>query len=703
MANFSNTLKRFGFWAGGSFIVLIFLVPVGASAQSAPAGHPPPCNPTTEYYADYGGSGQCEPNPTCPSGQVVYNGSCIATTATGAATQVAQGVGNTVGGVVGAIGDGLLKIAVVPIAYLIFTLCAWLLGIIGVLFNWAVIRTVFQFATFFGNSSSLLLAWGILRDIGNIILLFGFIFMGVSTILNLPSSEYTAKRALPALIIFAVLLNFSLFAAEAVIDVANGFSSTLATQAGQACDTTGSIAKCAEIGISGAIFQMTGVQGIFTPDVLAGTNLTPISEIGVFIILSLFLIITALVLLAGAIMLIMRAVVLVWLIITSPIGFAGMAVPPLHEVAKQWWHQLINQAFFAPVYILMMLISIKLAQGLGNSGNLVAAVTGSAGGTGIAGGSVLNLQSVLVLTLVLGFMIAALIAAKRMGAAGAGFATRTAGALTFGTVGFIGRRTAGAGANEIVRRIGSSKLAQTNPGLARRLETPFKKLSESSMSLRGVATNLGKGAHLDFGKPNKDAAHGFHGIEEKERKAIEDFEKRVRPTTEQMGTANEIEKELEDKRKELEANRTQELAEVQEQRKKVAQARLAGDEEALDVERRMLADKISAYENKNNTREGREKQEYVKKLEDRLKYWQGFAEREKSENFIEGLHNQVNIPVIEAAEKHAAHEAARNIRKNAGKSKVEKALEALKEEGGGGAPPAAAAPAGGGDQGPAAH
>ncbi len=65
----------------------------------------------------------------------------------------------------------------------------------------------------------MLIAWGILRDIGNIVILFGFILMGVMMILDLES--FNVRKALPRLLIFAVLLNFSLFASEAVVDVAN--------------------------------------------------------------------------------------------------------------------------------------------------------------------------------------------------------------------------------------------------------------------------------------------------------------------------------------------------------------------------------------------------------------------------------------------------------------------------------------------------
>ena len=73
-------------------------------------------------------------------------------------------------------------VAVVALGFL--GLAGFLLGLVGSLFNWIVVITVFQFGSYFGNSTGLLTAWGILRDMGNIMLLFGFILMGVMIILT---------------------------------------------------------------------------------------------------------------------------------------------------------------------------------------------------------------------------------------------------------------------------------------------------------------------------------------------------------------------------------------------------------------------------------------------------------------------------------------------------------------------------------------
>lgn len=351
------------------------------------------------------------------------------------------------------------------IAYMILVLSSLILWAAGTVYNWVVIRTVFQFATYFGTSDGMLVAWGVMRDIANIGLLFGFIFMGVATILNTPNMEgYSAKRALPRLIIFAVLLNFSLFATQGIIDVANGFASVFSNFAGQEkCDARtsdqggGSSQDCANIGISGRIISAAGISELPTAGQAQGALDRPYTTATMLIMLSILVTITAVVLLAAAIMLVIRVVVLSLLMVTSPIGFAGMAIPALNGIAKDWWHQLLNQSFFAPLYLLMVFISLKLLDGLNGEGSrasVTAAITGDISSGGTTAG---NMQVLVVYAVVIGFMVASLMIAKKMGAAGAGFATNAASAVVYGSLARATNFAAGGatkGALQLARKYG---------------------------------------------------------------------------------------------------------------------------------------------------------------------------------------------------------------------------------------------------------
>jgi len=382
----------------------------------------------------------------------------------------------------------------------------FMLGIAGVLLNWVVVKTVFQFSQLIGNSQGLLVAWGILRDIGNLLLLFGFVLMGIGTILD--TSKLPDKKAIPMLIIFAVLLNFSIFAAEAVIDTSNVLTSVLYSQANtdpcntEACDINQ--------GIAGHIMQSTGLSGIYAlkpADASEGTK-----KFIVLIGLSIFSLIGTVVLLAAALMLAFRAITLTGLIIVSPIGFAGMAIKPLQGMARKWWNMLIHQAFFAPILFLLIFVSLKVTEGFAsasNNNNLAHALTG-------AGTS--NMGIIMVFVLISGALIASLMAAKSFGAMGADFAVKTAGTFAFGSGAFVGRRTIGAGSAAVSRSIKSSSFGATTMG--KTFAGIADRGAASSFDARkAVPKAFGKATKLDLGTPGKTAAGGYTAIE---KKGIED-------------------------------------------------------------------------------------------------------------------------------------------------------------------------------------
>lgn len=321
------------------------------------------------------------------------------------------------------------------IIYLFLVLASVFAGLGGVALNYVIYITVFQFGNVIGNNAGLLAAWGVLRDIGNLVLLFGFIFMGISTILNLPHNDFTAKKALPALIIFAVLMNFSLFAAEAVIDVSNAFGTAIYKEASLAGCSISDISCFKNYGLSSSVMKISGLAGIFDPKTLeaffgpdskGGDTPQLITMIG----LTLLAAITAFVFFAAVFMFIIRLVVLAFIMVTSPLGFAGMAIPPLHGLAKQWWEALLKQSFFAPIYILMVLISIKFMQGVTQALGQVGSTKSLA--TAFTADGVSNISLVIIFFLVTGFMLAAVMIAQSMGAVGASNATRMAGGIVFG-------------------------------------------------------------------------------------------------------------------------------------------------------------------------------------------------------------------------------------------------------------------------------
>lgn len=287
--------------------------------------------------------------------------------------------------------------------------------------------------------------------------------------------------------------------------------------------------------------------------------------------LAIFVLVTALVLLAGSIMLIIRVVVLSLLMVTSPIGFAGMAIPKLQGMASMWWSKLMSQAFFAPVYLLLIFISIKLTEGLmDGEATLANAMIGNQG-TSVAG----NMQVVMVFLIVIGFMIGSLMAATKMGAMGAKFATSAAGGMTLGAAGFVGRRTVGRASNWAGERIRMSSIRNTEFG--RGLAGIADYGAKSSFSLRTVANKgLGK-TGIDVGTANKTASHGYHGIEEKAVKEREDYAKSL---VGRDKTASELEEQA----------RAAQNVQISENLQRAAEAERDAKKARMDSQSRVLSD-----------------------------------------------------------------------------------------------------------------
>lgn len=415
----------------------------------------------------------------------------------------------------------------VALGFVFLYLSGLLLFLFGTVFNWIVLRTVFQFGEYFGTSEGMLIAWGVMRDVANIGLLFGFILMGVLLILNVDGGGHghgggiSAKRAIPRLLIFAVLLNFSLFATQFVVDVANAFGSSFTSLAGASeCEdavttTSGNpsgdqntLEHCAtNVGISGKILQAAGISGIWSDsrgdlqDALSNLAGRPYSYAVSLIMLSLFVLVTAFVLLAGAIMLVIRVVVLMFLMVTSPVGFAGMVIPGLSGIASKWWHTLISQAFFAPIYLLLIFISIKLSETLmGDQASLTNAIIADRGQM-VTG----NVQVVMVFMIVIGFMIASLIMAQKMGAMGAGFATKMA-AVPFA---MVGRNTIG--------RASARGLKSYEAAMGRARGSSNRLVSTLAKSPLGNFADDSIGGALKGGKNLKIAGYRSFGEEEKFR------------------------------------------------------------------------------------------------------------------------------------------------------------------------------------------
>ncbi len=386
----------------------------------------------------------------------------------------------------------------------IASLFAWLVGTAALTLDYAVYYTVVTMGNYVSHLTAVGVVWRIMRDLGNIFLIFGFLFAGIMTILNVDFYGF-GKKMLPMLIVAAIFLNFSLFISEAVIDVGNLFATQFYTQInGGSLPTPTSLVNttASTEGISNAIMSQLGLSTLYptnNPAAFTGDHAWLIG----FLSIILFLV-TAFVMFSLAFILIARFVTLIFLIMISPVAFAGYAIPALSGKSKEWWSMLFKQTITAPVLLLLLYVALAV---ITDAHFLTGFNTSSGGWLGFVDENNLSgFASILLSFLVaMGLLLYITIKAKDLGAMGADWAMKEGGRASFGAVSLAGRATFGMGGNLLASKRMKSWAEKRGGvgGAALKLAVlGGKGLQSSTYDFRnapGVATGL-KSAGVDAGK-----------------------------------------------------------------------------------------------------------------------------------------------------------------------------------------------------------
>lgn len=219
--------------------------------------------------------------------------------------------------------------------------------------------------------------WALIRDISNVAFIFTLLYLAIKHILG-----DSARRAIPTLILVALLLNFSLFFTKVVIDAGNilarAFYNSIVIEndqqsAGYKSITYGLVDKInPQKLLTTAMFQQnTGMIGEYnaslgefegetTPD-LSGNTGTIFAVLLLVTVVHGFLIVTFL---SVCLVFIGRVIGLWFAMIFSPIAFITLAVPNLGGALKQlsfdaWINNVLKLSFVAPIFIFFIYLTIS--------------------------------------------------------------------------------------------------------------------------------------------------------------------------------------------------------------------------------------------------------------------------------------------------------------------------------------------------------
>ena len=186
----------------------------------------------------------------------------------------------------------------------------------------------------FQNNSGTMEAWGIVRNIANVLFVLLFMFVIFSQLTGIGIDNYGIKKILPKLIIVAILINLSYVLCELAIDVSNiagvGINDLLSNAAGEVGYGSG--------GSTGATVAATGVSlalaggGAYLWVVL---NPLGIVALGLAVLGIVITIVVALVFLY--LILIIREAGIILLVVISPIAIACYLLPNTEKTYKKWF------------------------------------------------------------------------------------------------------------------------------------------------------------------------------------------------------------------------------------------------------------------------------------------------------------------------------------------------------------------------------
>ncbi|HEU0085545.1 MAG TPA: hypothetical protein VFQ59_01130 [Candidatus Paceibacterota bacterium] len=373
-------------------------------------------------------------------------------------------------------------------------------------------------------------AWGTIRDVANIFFIITLLYIALKTVLGLNVSNN--KKMIGTVIIIALIINFSLFTSRVVIDASNILAKIFYNNITSVDSATQQVANA---GSEGQKSISVGLVSKFDPQKLLTTSTYKQMGIGMFIFLILLLMAITLymayVFFSVALLFVGRVVSLWLAMIFSPLAFISYAVPfEMPFGHKEWWKNLLENAFLAPIFIFFLYIVIQFTDFIKD------AVKYSANEAD-------TMQSIMGVVIPFAVIFMLLYQAKKLalkyagemgaminkaGAAVGGLAlgavTGGAGLAMSGTLGKLGGSLAGS------QKLKDMSLETGMTGWASRMALKASnKASKSSFDLRKspVGALVGK-AGLDLNKAKMiglgtdKTAGGFKGAVERKEKKIEE-------------------------------------------------------------------------------------------------------------------------------------------------------------------------------------
>lgn len=305
-------------------------------------------------------------------------------------------------------------------------------------------------------------AWGTVRDVANIFFLLGLLYVAIQIVLDIGVSE--KKKMIGNIIVMALLVNFSLFATQVVIDASNIVARIFYSQIESKDETGKNIPEDKKNKVPKSL--TLGIVDAFKPQTILDERTDTKYEILTLLLLIGVLGYLCYMFLSVALLFVGRVVSLWVAMIFSPIAFMtraiGIKIPDISW--HDWLENLTKSAMMAPLFIFFMYIILLLSKWLTTLQNSIK-LSDSGGDQ-----TVLNLMNVLIPFAIIFTLLmkAKSLAVKYSGDIGKQMSSITstvagvAGGVALGGLAVAGTRSLGALSNKILGKKGEDLKEKAN-------------------------------------------------------------------------------------------------------------------------------------------------------------------------------------------------------------------------------------------------
>ncbi len=199
-------------------------------------------------------------------------------------------------------------------------------------------------------------AWATVRDIANLFFIIALLWVAIQTILGI---GHHGKNMIATIVIVALVINFSLFVTQVIIDSSNILAKVFYNH----IDAKGANGEI--VGPTDQKSITVSLVSAFNPQQMIYDATDKIGVSFLTILLSTALMIFMIIIFLSVAFLFVGRVAGLWIsMIFAPIAFASYTLPvDIPGIGhKEWWDKLLEQAFMAPIFIFFLYVILLLGK-----------------------------------------------------------------------------------------------------------------------------------------------------------------------------------------------------------------------------------------------------------------------------------------------------------------------------------------------------